>query len=109
MKSLTCDRCGAQLDFGEKCDCAKNIVKIVDVPPKRTKYAIIDSLKDGDWFEDLYLSETDAIKAADAEWTNMTNFDQHRRSAYYVAEVEIDTNDTITAEIRIVKTYKAWR
>ena len=55
------------------------------------------------------MSETEAIKAADAEWTHMTNFDQHRRSAYYVAEVEIDTNDTITAEIRIVKTYKAWR
>ena len=109
MKSLTCDRCGAALDFGEKCDCAKSIVRIVEVPPKRTRYAIVDSLADGDWFENIYSNEVEAISTADAEWSRMTDFDKNRRSAYYVAEVEIDKDDVVTREIRVVKTYKAWR
>ena len=105
MKSLTCDRCGAQLDFGEKCDCAKNIVKIVEVPPKRTKYAIIDSLA----VSNIYSSEAEAIAAADAEWSRMSTFDKNRRCRYYVSEVEVDKDDVAISEIRIVKTYKAWR
>jgi hypothetical protein len=109
MKSLTCGRCGAQLDFGEKCDCAKSIVKIVDVPPKRTKYAIIDSLADGDWFSNIYSSEAEAISAADTEWSRMSTFDKNRRSEYYVSEVEVDKDDVVISEVRIVKTYKAWR
>ena len=99
MRNYICERCGAHLDPGEKCMCRGS----------ERKYAIIDTLRDGDWFEDFFDTEEDAILAADKEWESLEGMDKARRSSYYVAEVEVDDVGIIKNECRIVKTFKAWR
>ncbi len=55
------------------------------------KYAVID-IKDGDIFgsEKLFDTFEEAEKAADKEYSYLTDHDKSRREAFYIAYGEID-------------------
>ena len=76
---------------------------------EETKFAIIDNLADGDWFDEMYDTEEEAVAAAEQEWKDLSAFDKNRRHSFYVAEVEINDDGEIERECRIVKTFKSWR
>jgi hypothetical protein len=73
------------------------------------QYAIIDKLHDGDWFEDLFDTEEEAVKYAEDEWSTFDSEEKLVRTDYYVAEVEVDEYGAVEHENRVIKTFKAWR
>lgn len=70
------------------------------------KYAIIDTLRDGDWFEDVFDTKEEAILEADREWEAFEPIERAIRSTYFVEEVDVDEFDNIEHEGEIVKFYK---
>ncbi|MBQ9839014.1 MAG: hypothetical protein IJO56_05960 [Oscillospiraceae bacterium] len=69
-------------------------------------YAVIDQTK-GDWFEDIFSSEKEAIDYADYEWGIMTESDKAYRIAYFIAVGEVDEDgafDQNTCDV--LKEYK---
>lgn len=71
------------------------------------KYVVIDMLKDGDWFENVFDTEEQAVRQADKEWNHLTAFDKHRRLTFAVMVGELDKCECLdfnTAEV--VKSYK---
>ena len=73
------------------------------------KYAIIDNLHDGDWFEDLFDTEEEAVTYAEDEWDSFDDHEKLMRVSYYVAEVDVDEYGAVEHENRVIKTFKAWR
>lgn len=70
------------------------------------KYAIIDQTK-GDWFEDVFNTEADAIARADYEWGIMAKSDKERREGYYVASCEVDEDGCVDYDtVQPIKVYK---
>ena len=70
------------------------------------KFAIIDKLQDGDWFEDIFDTEEETIAEADREWEAFEPIERAIRSTYVVAEVDVDEFDNIEHECKTVKIYK---
>ena len=59
------------------------------------KFAIIDQIKNGDSFEEIFNTEAEAITKADYEWSRMTQHDKDRRECYCVATVELDEDGCV--------------
>lgn len=72
------------------------------------KYAIIDQIKNGDWFDELFDTEEQAIRKADHEWNVMTLYDKNRRETYCVAQVKLDDDGCVDYAIGFtpIKEYK---
>lgn len=71
------------------------------------KYAIIDTIKNGDSFENIFDTEAEAIKAADKEWNHLSNYDKHRRLTYAVVFAELDEDECVDMNTAVfVKQYK---
>jgi len=74
---------------------------------ENTIYAIIDSVKNGDTFEDRYQDLDTAIRKADYFWGVMTDYDKNRRDSYAVYRVALDEEDCIDYyESEVIKRYK---
>ena len=69
-------------------------------------YAIIDQTK-GDWFEDIFATEKEAIDRADYSWHIMSAHDKKRRIAFYVASCEVNEDGEIDWDsVNAIKEYK---
>lgn len=53
-------------------------------------YAIIDRIKDGDSYEQLFATYVEARDKADAEWSRLSEHDKRRREYYAVMSGELD-------------------
>ena len=70
------------------------------------KYAVIDQTN-GDWFEDVFDSESAAISRADYEWGIMASSDKAKRESYYVASCELTEDGCVDFDtIDVIKEYK---
>ena len=68
------------------------------------KFAVIDQTT-GDWFEDFFDTEEEALDRADYEWGIMSSHDKRRRNAYYVASVQMDSDGGYEV-IDVIREYK---
>ena len=69
------------------------------------KYAVIDQTK-GDWFEEVFDTEAEAVSRADYEWHNMTDRDKSRRIEFYVASCSVDEYGCVNYDtIQLIKEY----
>lgn len=69
-----------------------------------TYYAIVDSIKNGDWFIDVFPSENECIKQADYETSIMSEYDKKRRQEYSVYRGYLDDDgcfDINTAQLLV--------
>lgn len=71
------------------------------------KYAIIDVIKNGDSFEDVFETESEALKAAEREWGRLSAHDKNRREWYAVVSAELDEDECIDLNTAVeIKRYK---
>ena len=71
------------------------------------KFAIIDQIKNGDCFEELFDTKEKAIQKATIDWNRMSDHDKSRREYFAVFAGDVDEEgcfDINTAAI--VKDYK---
>ena len=71
------------------------------------KYAVIDMIKNGDSFENIFETEQEALKRADYEWDIMSDHDKNRREYFAVMCGELDDEECFDLNTAIaVKTYR---
>lgn len=58
------------------------------------KYVVVD-VDRGDMFDEEYETAEEAIKAADAIWEHLSDFEKKQRSEFYVLESENPDEDAI--------------
>ena len=75
------------------------------------KYAIYDSIKNGDSFEELFETKEAAIKKADYLWLrNLTERDKKRREEFVVLYGDVDEDGCFVLDTSVdVKVYKRER
>lgn len=59
------------------------------------KYAVIDMIKGGDLFEEIYDTFEKAKSKYEAEWEHLSNYDKKRREYFALGSCELDENGCI--------------
>lgn len=71
------------------------------------KYAIVDMIRGGDCFEEVFDTQESAISKAEYEWGIMSEYDKKRREWYAVVETELDEDGCVDLDTaKVIKQYK---